>query len=61
MIVAKSSGMLAYFDSEGCIKSASEAFKQFHRLNSLAPKINIIDLFKKSLAPVPVRRNSLKA
>lgn len=49
MIVAKSSGMLAYFDSEGCIKSASEAFKKFHRLNSLAPRINIIDLFKKSL------------
>lgn len=49
MIVAKSSGMLAYFDSEGCIKSASEAFKKFHKLGTLTHKLSIIDLFKKSL------------
>ncbi len=49
MIVAKSSGMLVYFDSDGCIKSASEAFINFHKLSSLSPKMNIIDLFKKSL------------
>ena len=49
MIVAKSSGMLAYFDSDGCIKSASEAFKNFHKIDNLSGKVNIINLFRKSI------------
>ncbi len=49
MIVAKSSGMLAYFDSSGIIRSASEAFQKFYRLNGSNSGINIIDLFKKRI------------
>lgn len=51
MIVAKSSGMLAYFDADGNIKSASEAFQKFHKISDVHSKINVIDLFKKRLGP----------
>lgn len=49
MIVAKSSGMLAYFDSHGIIRSASEAFQKFYRLSGINSGTNIIDLFKKRI------------
>lgn len=51
MIVAKSSGMLAYFDSDGYIKSSSEAFQKFHKISGINSRINVIDLFKKRLGP----------
>lgn len=49
MIVAKSSGMLAYFDSDGNIKSSSEAFQKFHKISDIHSKINVIDLFRRRL------------
>ncbi len=49
MIVAKSSGMLAYFDSEGIIRSSNEAFQKFHKINGSHSGINVVDLFRKRL------------
>ncbi|HOP64397.1 MAG TPA: ATP-binding protein [Spirochaetota bacterium] len=46
-IVAKSSGMLAYFDSEGIIRASSEAFQEFHKIRKTRKYIHIADLFKK--------------
>jgi len=49
-IISRSSGMLAYFDKSGFIKTANESFMKFHQLTSdKIDNIHITSIFKDKL------------
>ena len=52
MIVSKSSGMLAYFDANGFIKSTSESFDSFFLQGSKGEE-NILNFFSKAMGSDP--------